>query len=136
MNKANIDMTAAKRKTSVERVNKGNEIEGETDVLWNMAIFLRSRHQELPANIWVSAENTSQEPRIRIQKNRDERVQIDDTFSMTISDPPSIVGETGSELSTEDIAYFKDFVQKNKEPLLAYWNGTLDTSDLTDRLMF
>ena len=63
-------------------------------------------------------------------------MQIDDTFNMTISNPPSIVGEIGSELSAKDIAYFKDFVLKNTDTLLAYWNGVLDTCELTDRLMF
>lgn len=119
-----------------ERVNKGGELEGETDMLFEMAYFLHSCHRELPSNIWVSVKNTSQEPRIRIQKNREERMQIDDTFCMTISDPPSIVGEIGSELSAKDIAYFKNFVLKNTDTLLAYWNGVLDTSELTDRLMF
>lgn len=63
-------------------------------------------------------------------------MQIDDTFSMTVSDEPSIVGEVGSDLSTKDITYFKNFVLKNKDTLLAYWNGELDTSDLTDKLVF
>ena len=46
---------------------------------------------------------------------------------MTIGDAPIIIG---------DIAYFKDFVIRNNAPLLAYWSGTLDTSELTSQLEF
>lgn len=134
MNKTNIDM--AEQKATVERANTCREFDGEVDGLWEMAIFLRSRHQELPANIWISIKNASQEPRIKIQRNKSEGMQIDDTFNMTISDPPRIVGEIGSELSEKDIAYFRNFVLKNTDTLLAYWNGVLDTCELTDRLMF
>jgi hypothetical protein len=63
-------------------------------------------------------------------------MQIDDTFSMTISDSPSIVGDVGSDLSTKDINYFKDFITRNKDTLLKYWDGDLDTTDLTNELVF
>jgi len=116
-----------------EWANKCRELNGE-DMLCEMANFLHSRHKELPSNIWVSVKNASHGPRIKIQRNKGERMQIDDTFSMTISDEPNTIGEVGSDLSTKDIAYFKNFVLKNKDTLLAYWDGELDTSDLTDRL--
>ena len=131
-NKVNIDVIEELIK---ERTDKVRELEGE-DLLCEMANFLHSRHKELPSNIWVSVKNANHGPRIKIQRNKAERMQIDDTFSMTVSDEPSIVGEVGSDLSTKDITYFKNFVLKNKDTLLAYWNGELDTSDLTDKLEF
>lgn len=115
--------------------DKYKEMNGE-DLLYEMANFLHSRHKELPSNIWVSVKNANHGPRIKIQRNKGERMQIDDTFSMTVSDDPSIVGEVGSDLSTNDINYFKRFILKNKDTLLAYWNGELDTSDLTEKLEF
>lgn len=115
--------------------DKYKEMNGE-DLLCEMANFLHSRHKELPSNIWVSVKNANHGPRIKIQRNKGERMQIDDTFSMTVSDDPSIVGEVGSDLSTNDINYFKRFILKNKDTLLAYWNGELDTSDLTEKLEF
>ncbi len=119
-----------------EWANKVRELEGNDELLCEMAIFLRTRHRELPSNIWVSTKNANHGPRIKIQRNKGERMQIDDTFSMTISDAPDVVGEVGADLSTKDISYFKEFVIKNKDTLLDYWNGNMDTSDLTDKLIF
>ena len=104
--------------------------------LYEMACFLRSRHRELPSNIWVSVKSTNHKPRIMIQRSNDSRMQSNDTFSMTISDSPRTIGGIGPYLSSEDISYFKDFVLKNKDALLAYWNGELDTSDLVNQLTF
>ena len=104
--------------------------------LYEMACFLRSRHRELPSNIWVSSKNANHEPRIKIQRSNDSRMQSNDTFSMTISDSPRAIGAIGPYLSSEDITYFKDFVLKNKDALLAYWNEELDTSDLVNQLTF
>ena len=108
----------------------------DADFLCEMANFLHSRHKELPSNIWISVKNAPHGPRIKIQRNKGERMQIDDTFSMTISDTPSIIGDVGSVLSTKDINYFKDFITRNKDTLLMYWDGDLDTTDLTNRLVF
>lgn len=105
-------------------------------LLCEMANFLRSRHEELPSNIWVSFKNAKHGPRIKIQRNKGTRMQINDTFSMTISDSPTIVGDVGSELSSQDIDYFKGFVIGNKKLLLDYWEGNVDTSDLATNLKF
>jgi len=118
-----------------EWANKCRELEGD-DMLFEMANFLHTRHNELPSNIWVSVKNAKHGPRIKIQRNKGNRMQEEDTFSMTISDSPTTIGDVGTDLSSQDIAYFKNFVLKNKDTLLAYWNGELDTSDLTERLEF
>ena len=108
----------------------------EEDMLCEMANFFKSRHSELPSNIWVSTKNANHGPRLKIQRNTGNKMQIDDTFSMTISDSPAVIGEPGNDLTAEDIAYFKRFMLKNKDTLLAYWNGEIDTSDLTEKLIF
>lgn len=104
--------------------------------LFEMAHFLRSSHPELPANMWVAVKNAPHGPRIIIQRNKGARLQINDTFSMTISDAPSIVGDAGNCLSAQEIAYFKEFVAKNKSTLLDYWEGKMDTFELLDKLVF
>lgn len=104
--------------------------------LYEMACFLRSRHRELPSNIWVSVKGTYHEPRIMIQRRNGSRMQSNDTFSMTISDSPRTIGDIGPDLSSEDITYFKNLIVRNKDTLLAYWNGELDTSDLVAQLTF
>ena len=111
------------------------ECEGENSP-YRMAHFLHSCHRGLPSNIWISEKDADHEPRITIQRSKGARLQRNDTFGMTISDSPSAIGDVGSDLSSEDIATLKNFVLRNKDPLLAYWNGELDTSGLVDRLAF
>lgn len=101
-----------------------------------MAHFLHSCHRGLPSNIWVSEKDADHEPRITVQRSKGARLQRNNTFGMTISDSPSAIGDVGSDLSSEDIATLKNFVLRNKDLLLAYWNGELDTSGLVDRLAF
>ena len=60
----------------------------------------------------------------------------DDSFIMTISEQPTIIGDIGIETTQKDIVYFNEFIRNNKSILLDYWNGNLDTFELTSKLMF
>ena len=115
--------------------NPISKMKEETDIIF-IVNFPHSRYKELPSNIWIFVKNVPHRPRLKIQRNKDERMQIDDAFYMTISDNPSIIGDIGSVLSTKDINYFKDFIIKNKETLLMFWDGDLDKNNLTSRLVF
>ena len=55
---------------------------------------------------------------------------------MTISEQPTIIGDIGIETTQKDIVYFNEFIRNNKSILLDYWNGNLDTFELTSKLMF
>lgn len=118
------------------RAKMAESLECAHPLLFEMAPFLRNRHPELSANIWVLIKSTSHEPRIQIQRDKEARLKIDETFSMTISDAPILVGDAGPILSDQDIASFKEFVAKNKSTLLDYWEGNLDTSELVHNLIF
>lgn len=100
------------------------------------AIFLHSRHPEMPSNFCVLAKGALEVPHIMVQRNKNAKMQMEDSFCMTVCDSPEVEGEIGAILSSDDILYFKAFIKKYKMTLLGYWNGELDASDLANRLRF
>ena len=119
-----------------EWADKVRELDGDSELLFEMANFMKKRHRELPSNIWVSVRNANHGPRIKIQRNKGDNMQAENTFSMTISDSPEVIGDIGNDLNSKDIEYFKNFVKTNKDILLSYWNGKLDTLDMASGLKF
>ena len=115
---------------------KAEQQEAENSLLYEMANFFKKKHPQLPSNFWASVKNAPHGPRIKIQRDKGERMNPNNTFSMTIEVSPKIVGEIGRQLSSDDIRYFQKFVVKNMETLLAYWNGELDTEDLVNQLQY
>lgn len=108
----------------------------EKELFWEMANIAKRLHKELPANIWISAKNAKHGPRIKIQKNKGDSFQSGETFSMTISDTPQIVGDTGDVLTQKEIEYFVSFVIRNKDALKAYWDGTISTEEVLPMLVY
>lgn len=106
------------------------------ELMWEMANIPHRLHKELPSNIWISAKNAKHEPRIKIQKNDSDAFQFTETFSMTVSDTPKIIGDVGKELTPKDIEYFRNFVLRNKDALMAYWNGEIATEEVLPRLVY
>lgn len=68
-------------------------------------------------------------PRLKVCKKHGDKF-IGDTFSITISDEPRIIGKTGKEISAEDIIKVKKFIFLNKKTLLDYWDLKIDTADM------
>lgn len=104
--------------------------------LFEMANLSKRRHKYLPANLYISYKSASHNARIKIQKDYNDNIHSNNTFSMTVP-KKEIVGDTG-ELKSEDIEYFKRFIDKNKDILLEYWNNgiNMDTLDVIESLMF
>lgn len=48
----------------------------EEEMLYEMANFFKSRHSELPSNIWVSTKNANHGPRLKIQRNTGNKMQM------------------------------------------------------------
>jgi len=103
---------------------------------WEMANIAHRLHKELPSNIWIFAKNAKHGPRIKVQKNKGDLFQIHETFSVTVSDSPEIVGDTGNILSQKEIEYFMNFVLRNKDALKAYWDGEISTEEVLPRLVY
>lgn len=104
--------------------------------LQEMANITKKRHPELPANIFIFRnDGISHEPRIKIQRNSSTNVQEYDMFSMTISNKPEIVGNTG-KLSSNEVKYFVEFIKRNMKVLIDYWNAKIYIEDVLENLKY
>lgn len=107
----------------------------DTDVesIFEMA-NLRQNSTGLPMVIWVSEKGRSQHgPRIKVSKAHSHKANIMNTVSISISDEPEIVA--GEGLSNKDFELVKKYIKLNKDVLLDYWDGEIDTAELISRLV-
>jgi len=105
----------------------------QEDQLWEMANF-RPKSTGLSVNIYISTgevegKKMKHGPRIKVSRTYSENFTPFDSFSITISSNPSIEGDIG-EIKQKDMKKIFSFIKQNKETLLAYWDGDLDTADL------
>lgn len=77
--------------------------------------------------IYLNLYNTFNKPVIGIQKDASDKMTYD-MFYMTISDKPEIIGN--SKLLSSQIEKVSQWIKKNKELLLKYWNNRIYTSDV------
>ena len=68
-------------------------------------------------------------PRLKVCKKHGDKF-IGDTFSVTISDEPKIIGKIGKEITSDDIISVFNFIKINQSIMLDYWNLEIDTADL------
>lgn len=74
----------------------------------------------LPMMIWASPRNAPHGPQVKVQQQYGDRVCVNQWFSVTIEDNPSILGYQGDILNA-DVEQVKEFSLVNKVLLLAYW---------------
>ena len=108
----------------------------EESILFEMANF-RPKSTGLKTTIFVSSGYVAGKllfhgPRIKVSKIYTDKMNHLNTFTMTISDEPEVIGT--HYLDSKDIDQIKDFIRLNKNVLLAYWDGEYDTSDLYGNL--
>jgi hypothetical protein len=69
-------------------------------------------------------------PRIKIYKKG-----ISETFSISITEPPRVIGNYKDVVTLSEVNYLKQCVQKFKVPFLNFWYDTnMDTNDLEDQM--
>jgi hypothetical protein len=75
-------------------------------------------------------------PQIKVSQYYGDRPMIGEWFSMTISDQPRVIGDTG-DIRVIDLALVEQFILVNKQFLLEYWEQTtaLDVGDVLDRIL-
>ena len=88
-------------------------------MLYEMSNVVKQR-SGLPVNVWISPKMATHGPRIKVQRNYGNNV-TDDMFSITISDNPMVIGDSG-EISSNDIKKVFAFIKLNKKLLLTFWN--------------
>lgn len=77
--------------------------------------------------IYLNLYNTFNKPVVGIQKDASDKMTYD-MFHMTISDKPEVIGN--SKLLSSQIEKVSQWIKKNKDLLLKYWNNRIYTSDV------
>ena len=97
-------------------------------------LIRRSDLPGLPANLWLFTRNYFGLPTyFRIQRDGAEEPHFRDSVELTLEAEPKFLGGTG-DLSPDDIHSVRDFVVRNLDPLLAYWEDKLPFDDLIAEL--
>lgn len=115
-------------------INKDNvhNIDEQEDLF--LMANLRQKSTGLPMVIWVSeCGHTKHGARIKVSINHNDKININETVSVSITEPPKIMA--GQGLSNKDLQLVTEFIRLNKSLLLDYWNSEIDTYDLITELV-
>lgn len=103
-----------------------------TDDLYEMA-NLYPRTTGLPMTVWVSPRGGARhDARVKVSIRHGDRMVPDETAVVAIRPEPSLVE---GMLPSGDFAVVAEWVNRNREVLIAYWEGEADTADLIQRLV-
>ena len=92
-------------------------------------VVMRDAVPGLPANLFLPCKYYVHPVSIRVQRNCAAKPNYRDTVEMTLEAEPRFLGGTG-DLAREDVQAVRDFVVRNLEPLLAYWNQKMSFDNL------
>lgn len=93
--------------------------------------------------IWVQTNNTQSTgkhnlPRIKFQNNTATKIQINELIPISISDNPKILLKNNDlnkiKISQTQINGIKQWIMKNKEILIDYWEEKITTDELFQKL--
>jgi hypothetical protein len=93
--------------------------------------------------IWVQTNNTQSTgkhnlPRIKFQNNTATKIQINELIPISISDDPKILLKNNDlnkiKISQTQINGIKQWIMKNKEILIDYWEEKIMTDELFQKL--
>ena len=93
--------------------------------------------------IWVQTNNTQSTgkhnlPRIKFQNNTPTKIQINELIPISISDDPKILLKNNDlnkiKISQTQINGIKQWIMKNKEILIDYWEEKITTDELFQKL--
>ena len=106
--------------------------ESETEDVFEMA-NLYPKHTGLPMVIWVSERGRAQhDVRIKVSMTHSPRMNINNTAVVGVRHPASVLI---GHLSAPDRQAVLQWVALNEVALIDYWDGTIDTVDLVQRLI-
>jgi hypothetical protein len=93
---------------------------------------LYPRSTGLPMTVWVSPRGAARhDARVKVCRVHGNRMVPDQLASVTIRPEPRLIE---GELPNEDLAAVSAWIRLNENILLAYWDGTADTTDLVQGL--
>ncbi len=118
-------------KAASKRSSGAGRATGSADGIFEMA-NLFPRHTGLPVTVWVGPRGGARHAaRIKVCVEPGDRMRIDDAASMLIGDPPKVVRGKLDPMIAEAAGRW---VLLNRDALLDYWHGKIDTFDLQSRL--
>ena len=105
---------------------------GETDDLFEMA-NLSPALTGLPMIVWISERGHARhDARVKVSLGHGRRARPDRTASVSVRPTVEIVA--GPELDRRDMGLVRQWIELNREAILAYWNGDLLTDEVIARL--
>ena len=93
------------------------------------SIVMRKTVPSLPVNLFIPCKYHVHPVSIRVQRSVAEEPNYRDTVELTLEAEPQFLGGTG-DLSLEDVQAIRNFVVRNLDALLSYWNGKMSFDDL------
>lgn len=103
----------------------------ETDELFEMA-NLYPRTTGLPMTVWVGPRGRAQhDVRIKVNMTHGNQMNIDNTAVVGVRPTPHVIA---GQLSTDDQRVVFHWIRLNSIPIIAYWNGDIDTLELVQAL--
>jgi len=111
----------------------GFKVKEYLNYLFEMSNIRKSK-TGLPVIIWAqNGVRLQHAPIIKISQNYGDKLDPTKLFSMAITDKLTTFGNTG-EISKDTIKKVFLWVKKNKQNLLDYWNGTIDTETFLNNI--
>jgi hypothetical protein len=111
------------------------ELIDEEVYLWEMA-NLSKRMTGLPMSIFISTKDSVMDrhgPRIKVMTTHSDRVNPAQLTPIGIGGPVPV--DFRGELSPADFSHVAEFVQTNKDILLAFWNKEIDIEQFLSQMV-
>jgi hypothetical protein len=85
----------------------------------------------LPFVVWISTRGNAKHD-IHVKISRSLKLQPGELTTIALRPELRVIGK--QKVSTEDLALLSRWVEQNRETLLAYWEGEIDTGSALARL--
>ena len=119
----------AECKNDSSRIPRTKSLRGDMPT----SVVRRKTTPDLPVNLFIPCKYHVHPVSIRVQRSVAEEPNYRDTVELTLEAEPQFLGGSG-DLSPADVAAVRDFVVRNLEPLLAYWNEKIPFDGLLTTL--
>ena len=94
---------------------------------------LRPAVTGLPMVIWISERGNAQhDVRLKVCCVHGDKIQYNNTVSVAVRPQPHVISP--GKLSSSDLQAVSRWVGLNADPIIAYWDGIIDTFELMQRL--
>src|SRR5712671_2950549 len=102
-----------------------------SDELYEMA-NLYPRTTGLPMTVWVGPRgNARHDVRIKVNMSHGNQMNVDNTAVVGVRPAPHLIA---GRLSSQDERVVFEWVGLNAAPIIAYWDGDIDTAELIQAL--